>query len=485
MSELNQDTTPLFDAVKKYVDDMVVQFHVPGHKQGKGIEELKDYVGDKVLRMDANAMKELDYLNNPTGAILESEKLFADAFNADKAYFLVNGTTSGVQAMIMSSCNPGDEVIIPRNAHKSAIGGIILSGAIPVYVQPEISSRLAIPMGVTVDNIKKVIEEHPHAKAVFIINPTYYGAASDIKSIVEIAHKKGMAVIVDEAHGAHMGFNKDFPITAMEAGADMSAASIHKTAGSMTQSSILLLKSTIISSDRVGQILNLLYTSSASYVLMCSLDIARKQLATKGCAMLDRALELARWTRNEINKINGLYAFGKELIGTPGCYDFDETKIGVNLKDIGLTGYYVESVLRKDYNIQIELSDLYNILGIISIGDTKKSVQIIVDALANIASKANNKDALGTIIIPNNPKVVVSPRNAFYSPKKVVKLEDAVGEISGEMIMAYPPGIPIVCPGEQLSKDIIKYITILKNQNCQIQGSSDPYTNYIKVLDIK
>lgn len=481
---INQDATPLFDAVKKYVDDEVIQFHVPGHKQGKGIEELKDYVGDKVLRMDANGMKDLDYLSNPTGVILESEKLFADAFNADKAYFLVNGTTSGVQAMIMSACAPGDEIIIPRNAHKSAIGGIILSGAIPVYVQPEISSRLAIPMGVTVDSIKKAVEEHPHAKAVFIINPTYYGAASDIKSIVEIAHKKGMAVLVDEAHGAHMGFNKNFPITAMEAGADMSAASIHKTAGSMTQSSALLLKSAIISSDRVGQVLNLLYTSSASYVLMCSLDIARKQLATKGGAMLDKAIELARWARDEINKIDGLYAFGKDLIGTPGCYNFDETKLGVNLKGIGLTGYYVESVLRKNYNIQIELSDLYNILGIVSIGDTKKSVQVIVNALADIASKSNNKNTLEVIATFENPEVMVSPRNAFYTPKKVVKLEDAEGEISGEMIMAYPPGIPIICPGEQLSRNIVKYIKVLKNENCHLQGASDPYVNYIKVLDI-
>ncbi|HEX9059627.1 MAG TPA: aminotransferase class I/II-fold pyridoxal phosphate-dependent enzyme, partial [Clostridia bacterium] len=430
MVRLDQKKTPLFDAVKKYVDDRVVQFHVPGHKQGKGLQEFREYVGERVLQMDANGMEDLDYANNPTGVIYESEQLMANAYGAQNAYFLVNGTTSGVQAMIMSACEPGDKIIIPRNAHKSTIGGIILSGAMPVYIQPEINERLGIAMGITEMSLKKAVKDHPHAKAVFVINPTYYGAVSDLKSVVRIAHRHEMAVLVDEAHGAHMSFHDDFPLTAMEVGADMSSASIHKTGGSMTQSAVLLLRGNMIAHERVKQVLNLTYTTSSSYILMCSLDVARKQLATCGSEMLEETLELARWARNEINNIDGLYAFGKELVGTPGCSDFDETKLSINVRGLGLSGYQMETKLRKEYNIQIELSDIYNILAIVSIGDKKEDLQALINALKDIASKTGVVDFERCVSIPQNPKMIVSPRDAFYSTKKVVPLEESAGEIA-------------------------------------------------------
>jgi arginine decarboxylase len=482
MSILNQKRTPLFDALKKYVDDKVVSFHVPGHKQGRGIKELSDYIGERVLQMDVNGMEDLDYANNPTGVILEAEKLMANAFGAQNAFFLVNGTTAGVQAMIMTACEPGDKIIIPRNAHKSTIGGIILSGAIPIYIQPEIDDKLGIAMGITEENLKKTIREHPHAKAVFVVNPTYYGVVSDLKAIVRIAHKHDMAVLVDEAHGAHMSFHDDFPLTAMEVGADMSAASMHKTAGSMTQSSILLLRNDIITPERVKQVLNLTYTSSASYLLMCSLDVARKQLATHGSELLDVALGLSRSARDEVNKIEELFAFGKEQIGRPGCFDFDETKLSINVAGLGCTGYQIETKLRKEYNIQIELSDMHNILAIVSIGDRKEDLNALVAALEDISLKTEKVVMKNTIKIPGSPEMIVSPRNAFYSPKKVVTLENSIGEIAGEMIMAYPPGIPVVCMGERISKDIVEYIKILKEQKCELQGTADPYVNNMRVL---
>ncbi len=484
MIKLDQKRTPLFDAIKKYVDDKVVQFHVPGHKQGSGIPELREYIGEKALQMDANGMRDLDYANNPTGVIYEAEKLFAYAFGAQNGYFLVNGTTAGVQAMIMSVCDPGDKIIIPRNAHKSTIGGIILSGAMPVYIQPETNDRLGIAMGITERSLKKAIKEHPHAKAVFVINPTYYGVASDLKAVVRIAHRHGMAVLVDEAHGAHMSFHDDFPLTAMEVGADMSAVSMHKTAGSLTQSAVLLLRNHMVHPDKVKQVLNLTYTTSASYLLMCSLDIARKQLATRGSDMLEKTLELARRLRSAINKIEGLYAFGKELIGTPGCNDFDETKIGINVRELGYTGYQIETRLRKEYNIQIEFADLYNILAVISIGDSDENIDKLIQALSDIASKTQVRELKSLPIIPHNPKMIVSPRDAFYSAKKVILLEDAKGEIAGEMVMAYPPGIPVICMGERVTSEIIEYINILKSEKCELQGTSDPHVNYISVLGV-
>lgn len=479
----NQNKTPLFDALKEYYNRQVVPFDVPGHKHGKGLREFGEFVGDKVLEIDVNSMKPLDNLSNPISVIKEAEDLAAEAYWADHAYFLVNGTTSGVQAMIMSVCEPGDKIILPRNAHKSAINGLILSGAEPVYIQPEINDRLGIAMGVSLEEVEKAIARHYDAKAIFIINPTYYGAISDIKEIVKLAHRYGMAVLVDEAHGAHFKFHPELPSEAIELGADMCAVSLHKTGGSLTQSSLLLLKEGLVDPKRVKTVLNLTQTTSASYLLMASLDVARKMLAVDGEEMLTKTLSLSRYARNEINRIEGLYAFGKELVGTSGVFDFDETKLGVNVADLGLTGFEVYDLLRDEYNIQVELGDVFNILAIISLGDTQEAVESLINALKDIASKYRGtkiKYNKGPIL--KNPEVIISPRDAFYSRKKLVRFEEAEGEISGESIMAYPPGIPIVTPGERISKEIIEYVRLLKSQHSLLQGTEDPYIEYIKVL---
>lgn len=472
----------MFDAVKKYVDSGVVQFHVPGHKQGRGLPEYAEYVGRRVLQMDANGMDDLDFINHPVGVIKEAQQLFAEAFGARQAYFLVNGTTSGVQAMILAACEPGSEIIVPRNMHKSVINGIILSGAIPVYVQPVINHKLGIAMGVTEESAEQAIKEHPRAKAILVINPTYYGPCSNIRHITDVAHEYGMAVIADEAHGTHFYFHPDFAVPAIWAGADLSAISVHKTGGSMTQSSALLANSDIIDEDRVLHALGLMYTSSASYPLMCSLDVARKQLALHGEQLLGKALKLARRARDEINGTDGLIAFGPELAGSPGCFDFDETKLGVHVTSLGRSGRSVELLLREKYNIQVELADLYNILSIISIGDSSEDVEAFVNALKDISRNSSIKERKKITELPDTPKMIVLPRDAFYSPKRVMPLASSVGEIAGEMIMAYPPGIPVLCIGERITKDIVEYISVLKEERCELQGATDPSTEYIRVL---
>lgn len=483
MKNSDQNKMPLFDALKEYHSRKVMPFDVPGHKHGVGLPELAEYVGIKVLEIDVNAMECLDNICNPIGVIKEAEKLAAQAYGASDAFFLVNGTTSGVQAMIMAACRPGDKIILPRNAHKSAITGLILSGAIPIYIQPEINVELGIAMGITVDNVKKAIEHHPDAKAIFIIHPTYYGAVSDIESIIEIAHQHDMTVLMDEAHGAHFPFHPQLPLGAMKPGADASAVSIHKTGGSLTQSSLLLLGNNKIDASTMKTTLNLTQTTSASYLLMSSIDIARKQLATQGEAMLGEILDIVRGARYELNNIDGLYAFGKEMIGSPGVYDFDETKLGVNVRELGLSGYEAEKILRDEYNIQVELADMYNILAIVAIGDTRHSVKALVNALKDVATYHRNGDAKKiTKAMLTNPEVIVSPRNAYYSSKKAVKFEDAVGSVSGESVMAYPPGIPVVTPGEMITNEMIEYVRLLKAEQCLLQGTQDPYVDNILVL---
>ncbi|WP_156456379.1 aminotransferase class I/II-fold pyridoxal phosphate-dependent enzyme [Abyssisolibacter fermentans] len=480
----NHNNTPLFDALKNYNKRNVIPFDVPGHKHGNGIPEFAEYIGKKALEIDVNSMKCLDNISNPISVIKDAEELMADAYCSDYAFFLVNGTSFGVQAMVMTVCKPGDKIIMPRNAHKSAINSLIISGAIPIYVQPEINDELGIAMGVTVENIKKSIMENPDAKAVFLINPTYYGAVSKMKEIIEVAHKNGLAVLVDEAHGAHFRYHDELPKTGIELGADMAAVSLHKTGGSLTQSSVLLLNEGLIDKNTVKTALNLLQTTSASYLLMSSLDVARKMLVTKGQEILSRVLKYTRAARQEINNINGLYAFGKELVGYPGVYNFDETKLGVCVRNLGITGFKAYDILRDKYNIQVELGDVFNILAIISVGDTEESIKLLVDALRDMSFKYRSSEMKLDKVALKNPEVIISPRDAFYAKKRVIKLEDAQGEISGESIMAYPPGIPIVAPGERINKQIIEYIKFLKNQHSMLRDTEDPYVDNIKVLGI-
>ncbi|WP_028856596.1 aminotransferase class I/II-fold pyridoxal phosphate-dependent enzyme [Psychrilyobacter atlanticus] len=474
-----QKKTPLFDALKNYHKTEIVSFDVPGHKK-RFQNEFSDYIGHKIIELDTNSMKELDILNNPTGVIREAHQLMAQAYSADEAFFLVNGTTSGIQTMVMSACNPGDKIILPRNVHKSAINALILSGATPVYIDPEVDETLGISLGVSIEKIKEAVIKDPDIKAVFIINPTYYGAVSDLEEIIKFCHKKEIVVLVDEAHGAHFPFHDNFPKNAMALGADMSAISIHKTGGSLTQSSVLLLKSGFIDQQRVKKMLNLTQTTSASYLLMTSLDVARKILVTEGEEIFTNLLDMISKFREELNSIPGIRCFKSIL--SDKLYDFDETKIGINLHGLGLTGFEGYDILREKYNIQMELADTHNILGIASIGDVWEDYQKLIDALKEMAK--DHKGANKTIDFNEleSPELVVSPRDAFYSETESIPLEKAIGKVSGESIMVYPPGIPLLIQGERISKDLIDHIYFLKEQKAVITGMNDKTLNNISIL---
>jgi arginine decarboxylase len=479
-----QQETPLFTALKKYVEDQIISFHVPGHKGGRGIPEFCDFVGKNILAIDVTAgILDLDTICNPLGVILQAEELAAHAFGSQHAHFLVNGTTSGIQAMIMAVAGPGDEIILPRNAHRSAVGGLILSGARPVYIKPVIDEYMGIAMGITPESVRRTLVEHPNTKAVFVINPTYYGVASNLKEIVEIAHSFEKPVIVDEAHGAHFGFHPDLPLSAMEAGADASAVSVHKLVGSMTQSSILLVNSRFIDDRSIKAVMNLQQTTSPSYPLMASLDVARKQMALHGTQLLNKTIQLCQWAREQMNMAEGVYVMGREIEGSEGCFAYDQTKFAINVRELGLSGFEMEKLLKYKYGVQVELSDLYNVLGIGAIGDDESSINALVAAVKDIAQKYSRKNVVKiSCDMPDTQKLEVSPRFAFYSEKREVHLEEAIGEISAEMLMAYPPGIPIICPGERITEEVVEYAKTLKSEGCHLQGTEDPEAEIIKVL---
>ena len=479
--ELNQNKAPIYEALQKFRQMRVVPFDVPGHKRGRGNPELTEFLGERCISIDVNSMKPLDNLCHPISVIREAEELAADAFGAAHAFLMVGGTTSSVQTMVLSVCKRGDKIILPRNVHRSVINALVLCGAIPVYVNPEVNHHLGISLGMKREQVAKAIAEHPDAVAVLVNNPTYYGICSDLKAIVKMAHDAGMYCLADEAHGTHFYFGEDMPVSAMEAGADMASVSMHKSGGSLTQSSLLLVGPNI-QEGHVRKIINLTQTTSASYLLMSSLDISRRNLALRGKESFAKVAQMAEYARDEINSIGGFYAYGKDMVNGGSVYDFDVTKLSVYTRDIGLAGIEVYDLLRDEYDIQIELGDIANILAYISIGDRIQDIERLVGALADIKRLYSKDPAkmLNTEYI--NPKVLVSPQVAFYSQKESMPVRQTAGRICGEFVMCYPPGIPILAPGEMITPEIIEYIVYAKEKGCSMQGTEDPEVENLNVL---
>lgn len=478
---LNQNDAPIYNALRKFKKMRIVPFDVPGHKRGRGNAELTEFLGQACMDVDVNSMKPLDNLCHPVSVIKEAEEIAAEAFNAAHAFFMVGGTTSAVQSMIMYACKSGDKIILPRNIHRSAINALILCDAVPVYVNPDVNHQLGIALGMSVEQVERAIEENPDARAVLVNNPTYYGICSDLKHITELAHAKGMLMLVDEAHGTHFYFGENFPITAMAAGADISSVSMHKSGGSLTQSSFLLMGSRI-NSDYMRQIINLTQTTSASYLLLSSLDISRKRLALRGREIFAKTVELAEYARSEINSIGDYYAYSRELINHDSIYDFDVSKLSIHTLPIGLAGIEVYDLLRDEYDIQIEFGDIGNILAYISVGDRMRDIERLISALSEIKRRFGKSGAGMLSQECINPIVAEAPRKAFYADKISLPLDETAGRVCCEFVMCYPPGIPILVPGELITSEIIEYIKYAKEKGCSMTGTEDINIERLNVL---
>ena len=483
MIENIQAKAPIYEALKAYKLNRVVPFDVPGHKGGRGNLELTEFLGESCMKVDVNSSKPLDNLCHPVSVIKEASEIAAKAFGAAHAFFMVGGTTSSVQTMIMATCKTGDKIILPRNVHRSAINALVVCGAVPVYVNPGLNKELGIPLGMSVKALEEAILNNPSAKAVLVNNPTYYGICSNLKEIVALAHAHGMKVLVDEAHGTHFYFGDDLPMNAMAANADMASVSMHKTGGSLTQSSFLLC-SERMNADYVRQIINLTQTTSGSYLLLTSLDLARKNLALHGKEIFAKTVEFAEYARSEVNSIGGYYAFGKELINGDDVYDFDQTKLSIHTREIGLAGIEVYDLLRDEYGIQIEFGDIGNVLAIISAGDRAYEIERLIGAFAEI-KRLYQKDASGMFDHEYiNPEVILAPHEAFYSNKRSIPIRESAGFICAEFVMCYPPGIPILAPGEKITHEIIDYTLYAKKKGCVLTGTQDIDLNEINCVEV-
>lgn len=483
MNKEKQNNTPFFSEMKKYIESDPTCFDVPGHKMGNFDNDLEEYAGKTLYKLDVNAPIGLDNLYHPHGVIKEAEDLLADLYNVDEALFSINGTTGGIMTMIIGTIDAKEKIILPRNVHKSIINSLILSGAYPIFVMPDTDPETGIANGVKIDNYIKAMDENPDAKAVFVINPTYFGVTSNIKKLAKEAHERNMIVIADEAHGSHLYFHEDLPLGAMAAGADISSVSLHKTFGSLTQSSAILINKERINVSRIKKVYAMLSSTSPNHILLASIDVARKRMALDGHKLLSNTLDLSRKTRERINKIRGFHCLDKSYLDGNGRFDIDETKLVINTSEVGLSGFEIFKLMREVENVQMELGEISELLAIFTIGTTQKDADRLVEGLQKISDKYYDITDIKTIphFSYSFPELIVRPSEAFHAPSKVISLDDAVGEISAESIMIYPPGIPLAIPGEIITQNAIDLLHFYEKEGGVVL--SDSPDGYIKVLD--
>ncbi|PZD93845.1 arginine decarboxylase [Paenibacillus sambharensis] len=482
---MDHQATPLFTALRRHAEQNPVQFHIPGHKKGTGSDpEFRSFIGDNALSIDLINIAPLDDLHQPTGVIQEAQKLAADAFGADYTFFSVQGTSGAIMTMILTVCSPGDKIIVPRNVHKSIMSAIIFAGARPVFISPARDENLGIDHGITLRSVRRALSRHPDAKAVVVINPTYFGICANLKEIVDLVHSYNIPVLVDEAHGVLIHFHEDLPMSAMQAGADMAATSVHKLGGSMTQSSVLNVRAGRINPQRVQTIISMLTTTSTSYILLASLDSSRRHLALHGHELAEQAIGLAREAREAINQIPGLYCFGDDILGDEATHDYDPTKLTVHVRHLGITGYETENWLREHYNLEVELSDMYNILCLVTPGDNRESITTLLTALRQLSEQFYQVNEVQELVvkIPEIPQLSLTPRDAFYAETEVVPFRESAGRIIAEFIYVYPPGIPILLPGEVISQQNIDYIVDHVEVGLPVKGPEDRSIEYVKVI---
>ncbi|OCQ89046.1 arginine decarboxylase [Nostoc sp. MBR 210] len=483
---LNQKEAPLLDALKACTIKPHAPFYTPGHKRGQGISPLlADLLGEKLFRADLTELAELDSLFSPQGVIQAAQALAAAAFGGTQTWFLVNGSTCGIEAAILATCGTGDKIILPRNVHSSAIAGLILSGAMPIFINPEYDSVFDIAHSITPEAVATTLQQHPDAKAVLIVSPTYYGVCGDLAAIANITHQYNIPLLVDEAHGAHFAFHAELPTPALAAGADLTVQSIHKVLSAMTQASMLHIQGERIDSDRISKALQLVQSTSPSYILLASLDAARQQMALNGEQLMSRTLQLADIARNQISQIPGLAILSPKL--SPGFRELDRTRLTINVSKLGLTGFEAEELFDENLGVTAEFASLHNLTFIISLGNTINDIEQLIQACQILAEKYHrHKVVIQTPLEQNFAEytVQVSPRTAFFATHETLPIEQTSDRICAEIVCPYPPGIPVLMPGELITKAALSYLQQIQAMGGIISGCADPSLQTLKVVKI-
>ncbi len=488
-----ENRAPLFEQLLIHYQSDPISLHVPGHKMGQGFNPLGQEIFHSILKIDMTEINGLDDLHQPEGIIQEAEQRAAKLFQADYTFFLVNGSTVGNLAMVLSVCNPGDKIIVQRNVHKSVIHAMILARVKPIYVIPEMILELGIPGSVSFHHIKEALNKHPDAKAVFLMNPNYYGIGIDITDMVGYIHQYNIPVLIDEAHGAHFGFHSAFPLSSLQMGADMVVQSTHKTLSAMTMGSMLHVKDRLIDVERVRLFLSMLQSSSPSYPIMASLDLARHWIEKEKEALWEKALDLVEWLHDETEGFS-ILQLNHSLNER---YYIDPLKITIHSLYSQITGFYIQKQLEAE-GLYTELSDLTNTLAVITMGTKKEDIIRLIKGLRNMEKNAKQllqlksitkkktikEDQIDYEYLFKGKESIISLEGILYKKKKTVSIKDAINHVSAEMVIPYPPGVPIIQLGERITKDAVEYIVELKRNGARFQGVTDTNLETIKIVDL-
>jgi arginine/lysine/ornithine decarboxylase len=489
--KLDQRQTPLVEALQQCSRDAHAAFYAPGHKRGQGISAvLAECLGADVFQADLPELPELDNLFAPTGAIATAQALAADAFGAEQTWFLVNGSTCGLVAGILATCRPGDKIVLPRNVHQSIISGLILAGAMPIFVVPAYDPLWDLPLGVTPEAVAQALHQHPDAKAVLIVSPTYHGICADVAAIAQRVHEYGIPLLVDEAHGPHFAFHPDLPLPALKAGADFVVQSTHKVLSAMTQASMLHVQGSRVDRDRITQSLQLLQSTSPSYLLLASLDAARQQMAVQGEALMTQTLKLSRLAQRTLQSIAklGVLEFDKP---SPGFTALDATRLTLNIANLGVSGFVIDDWLRQQRGVIAEYPSLRHLTFILSLGNTRQDIQLLIDACQDLTTFSQSSQGLILRRLQclsrqwqqfGTSKLVMTPRQAFDAQTQVLPVEAAIAQISAELICPYPPGIPVLLPGERITSAAIGYLQQVIAAGGLVTGCHDPNLQTIRVV---
>lgn len=483
---MNQDRTPLFDAIIGYATEGVAPFVIPSHKMGHGINsKWKEYAGEKIFTMDICEVQGLDDLHQASGVIKEAQDLAAELWGAKETFFLVNGTSCGIESSICTVVSEGDEIIIPRNAHKSVVYSLINSGAKPIYIPAEILKEKGLVGGFNPDTLARIYDEHPNAKAVFSVSPSYHGICSDMKRLAEVTHNHGGIFIADEAHGNHVYFHEELPAGALTLGADISCQSIHKMCGSLTQSSMLHLNSDRIDRNKLKFNLQMFQNTSPSYLLEVSLDLARHNMAMHGREIFANILELSNYARNEISGVKGFEVLGRDLIGQASIFDYEPIRLIISGRKLGIEGYELYEILRYDYHIEMEFGDYFYGICTMGVGNTKEDVDRLIAAVKDISARfdGQRKPLEWDEELPPLPPQVMTPRQAYAASTRRIPWNEAKGKISAEMIVPYPPGIPTICPGETITGEVWNFLDEQSKAGRHLHGPENGILDTIAVVD--
>lgn len=484
--QMDQRDAPFFEALRQYAETEATPFSTPGHKRGVGAPAgLRELLPD-ALGCDVPHGGGVDTTHFSRGLLRQAERLAADAYGGDDARFLVNGSTTGNLAMLMGVANDGDTVIVSRMLHKSLMAGLIYSGARPVYLTPEIDAARNLPLAIAPDDVARELEAHPAAKAVVLVSPSYVGVSSDLTAIARICHSAGVPLLVDEAWGPHFHFHPALPLSAMAAGADAGVSSTHKMLAALTQGSTLVARRARLDTERMNSIVDMVQTTSPSALIYASLDASRRQMALEGEQLLDRAIRLAVELRERLGDLAGLAVIGPEIIDCSVGARMDPTRVIVDVHGLGWTGYQAEEFLRDEYGVCVEMSDLLSVLLLVTIGDTAESIERAARGFAALAGRVRPVRhsaavrSVGELLFGGD--AVLTPREAFMGRTRAIPLASAVGAISAEAITPYPPGIPVVAPGERISAATIDYPRVGVAEGMYISGMADPTCEMVRIV---